>query len=96
MPAHVCSQGSKREAERAEKRATSTKKWNHGAPLSKKPKGTGCVRGAGGKWVKADGEQRDPQLPTSVPMPSAVEDISDAGMRAMWETHGEVAQEPLD
>ena len=96
MSAHACTQGSKREADRAEKRATSTKKWNHGAPLSKKPKGTGCVRGAGGKWVKADGEQRDPQLPTTVPMPRAVEDITDAGMRAMWEMDGEVAQEPLD
>ena len=90
-------QGSKREAERA----TSTKKWNHGAPLSKKSKGTGCVRGAGGKWVKADGEQRDPQLPTSVPMPSAVEDITDAGMRAMWEANGSegaapAAVQPLD
>ena len=41
-------------------------------------------------------EQRDPQLPTSVPMPSAVEDITDAGMRAMWERDGEVEQEPLD
>ena len=30
-------------------------------------------------------EQRNPQLPTSVPMPSAVEDITNAGMRAMWE-----------
>ena len=96
MSAHACTQGSKREADRAEKRATSNKKWNHGAPLTKKPKGTGCVRGAGGKWVKADGEQRDPQLPTTVPMPCAVEDITDAGMRAMWEMDGEVAQEPLD
>ena len=33
-------------------------------------------------------EERDPQLPTSVPMPSAVDDITDAGMRAMWETDG--------
>ena len=30
-------------------------------------------------------EERDPQLPTSVPMPSAVEDVADPGMRAMWE-----------
>ena len=59
------------------------------------------MRGAGGKWVKADDEQRDPQLPTSVPMPSAVEDITDAGMRAMWEANGSegaapAAVEPLD
>ena len=85
----------------AEKRAngTSTKKWNHGAPLSKKTKGTGCVRGACGKWVKADGEQRDPQLPTTVPMPRAVEDITDAGMRALWEAEGPggaLPIEPLD
>tara|TARA_B110000046_G_scaffold174491_1_gene198286 strand:- start:335 stop:604 length:270 start_codon:yes stop_codon:yes gene_type:complete len=73
------------------------KKWNHGAPLSKKVKGTGCVRGPDGKWAApAQGEQRDPQLPTSVPMPSAVADIMDAGMRAMWERDGEVEQEPLD
>ena len=30
-------------------------------------------------------ERRDPKLPTSVPMPSNVEDICDDGMRAMWE-----------
>ena len=41
-------------------------------------------------------EQRDPQLPTTVRMPRAVEDITDAGMRAMWEMNGEAAQEPLD
>ena len=46
--------------------------------------------------MHAGGEQRDPQLPTTVPMPRAVEDITDAGMRAMWEMDGEVAQEPLD
>ena len=44
-------------------------------------------------------EERDPQLPTSVPMPTAVEDITDAGMRAMWEQEqamdGEAAPEPL-
>ena len=67
----VCSQGSKREQERAEKRASGTmKKWNHGAPLSKKVKGTGCVRGAGGKFVSGESEQHDPQLPTTVPMSS--------------------------
>ena len=41
---------------------------------------------------------RDSTLPTTVPMPSAVEDITHAGMRAMWEQSmamdGEA--EPLD
>ena len=35
--------------------------------------------------VPKDKEERDPQLPTSVPMPSAVSQITDAGMRAMWD-----------
>ena len=35
------------------------------------------------KKIAKDKEERDPQLPTSVPLPSAVEDITDAGMRAM-------------
>ena len=49
-----------------------------------------------------DKNERDSTLPMSVPMPSAVEDITDAGMRAMWEQSvamdGEVAPcvEPLD
>ena len=30
-------------------------------------------------------EERDPQLPTSVPIPLRIEDIHDPGMRAMWE-----------
>ena len=63
-------------------------------PLSKKIKGTGCVRGASSKWVKSDAEQRDPQLPTSVPMPSAVDNITDAGMRAMWEADGSQGAAP--
>ena len=33
-------------------------------------------------------EQRNPQLPTSVSLPARVEDITDAGMRAMWEQRG--------
>ena len=54
------------------------------------------------KRQKLDKDERDPTLPTSVPMPSAVEDITDAGMRAMWEQSmamdGEAAPcvEPLD
>jgi hypothetical protein len=52
--------------------------------------------------VPKDKEERDPQLPTSVPMPSHVEDITDAGMRALWEQSmamdGEAAPyiEPFD
>ena len=80
----------------AEKRANGTsKKWNHGAPLSKKAKGLGVHKGDNGRFDKP----RDPQLPTSVPMPREVEDITDAGMRAMWETDGTEnvpAIEPLD
>ena len=40
-------------------------------------------------------EERDPQLPTSVPIPSRIEDIHDPGMRAMWEMDGEAPPEPL-
>ena len=51
------------------------------------------------KKIAKDKEERDPQLPTSVPLPSAVEDITDAGMRAMWEQEqamdGEAAPEAL-
>ena len=51
------------------------------------------------KKVAKNKEERDPQLPTSVPMPSTVEDITDAGMRAMWEQQqtmdGEAPPEPL-
>ena len=52
--------------------------------------------------MPCDGEQRNPQLPTSMPMPSAVEDITHAGMRAMWEeadgseVAAPAAVEPLD
>jgi hypothetical protein len=71
----------------AEKRAngTSTKQWNPGAPLSKKSKGLGVHKGANGRFASVGEKPRDPALPTSVPMPSAVEDIMDPGMRAMWE-----------
>ena len=99
----MCAQGSKREQQMAEKRASGNlKKWNHGAPLSKKSMGVGRFKGKGGKFCAADSEQRDPQLPSSVPMPSAVEDINHAGMRAMWEQSaamdGEapLCVEPLD
>ena len=40
-------------------------------------------------------EERDPQLPTSVPLPSHVEDILGPGMRAMWEMEGEAPYPPL-
>lgn len=48
---------------------------------------------------KKDKEERDPQLPTTVPLPTRVEDVMDPGMRAMWEQEqakdGEVAPELL-
>lgn len=52
--------------------------------------------------VPAVDPPRDPTLPTSVPLPVRVEDITDAGMRAMWEEGGSsrapsaVDVEPLD
>ena len=96
----VHSQGLKRKQVAEEARlAGLSKPWNKGAPLSHKSKGVGRGsngHGPSGKFMHAGGEQRDPQLPTTVPMPRAVEDITDAGMRAMWEMDGEVAQEPLD
>ena len=64
----------------AEKRAngTSTKKWNAGAPLSKKSKGLGAhkLKGENGRYVANGDKPRDESLPTSVPMPSAVETTS--------------------
>ena len=83
------------------------KKWNKGAPLTKHPKMPGVGRGQhpnskeawrlGCKEKVIEGP-RDSTLPTTVPMPSAVEDITHAGMRAMWEQSmamdGEA--EPLD
>ena len=83
-------QGSKREQDKAAKLASGApiKKWNRGAPLSKKSKGLGVRQGANGRFEAAGEQPRDSQLPTSVPMPSAVEDIRDAGMRAMWEAGG--------
>lgn len=87
----------------AEKRAngTSKKQWNHGAPLSKKSKGLGVQKGKNGRFVSAGEKPRDPALPTSVPMPSTVEGITDSGMRAMWEQEtasgsGAAGPEPLD
>ena len=88
----------------AEKRAngTSTKKWTRGAPLSKKSKGLGVQKGENGRSVSSSEKPRDPALPTTVPMPSAVEDIVDSGMRAMWEQEaasadlGSAGPEPLD
>ena len=84
------------------------KKWNKGAPLTKQPKMPGIGRGKhpnskeawklGCKQKVIEGP-RDSTLPTTVPMPSAVEDITDAGMRAMWEQEqamdGEAAPEAL-
>ena len=82
-------QGSKRALEMAEKRANGTsKKWNRGAPLSKKSKGVGKHKGENGRFVAVGDKPHDESLPTSVPMPSAVDDITNSGMRAMWEADG--------
>ena len=72
-------QGSKQEKLRAEKRLTSTKKWNKGAPLSKKAKigGPGVVRGADGKFTGAGAS--DDSLETVV-LPATVEEVNDAGI----------------
>ena len=94
-----CTQGSKRKLEMAEKRAngTSTKKWNAGAPLSKKSKGLGAhkLKGENGRYVANGDKPRDESLPTSVPMPSAVDDITNDGMRAMWEKDESRAADPV-
>ena len=100
--ARVHLQGSKRKHLAAERLAEKAKKPKG---VSHQSKGVGRgnnAHGPNGKFVRADGEQRevrDPQLPTSVPMPREVEDITDAGMRAMWEAEvsgGALPVEPLD
>ena len=95
-------QGSKRQqlaAVRLEERGKKPKGISH----QSKGVGRGSNgHGPNGKFAPRDSEQRNPQLPTSVPMPSAVEDITNAGMRAMWEADGlegvaaPAAAEPLD
>ena len=86
----------KRDQEMAAKRANGTcKAWNHGAPLSKKSKGIGLRHNAQGRFEAAGDKPRDSKLPTSIPMPSRVEDIRDDGMRAMFEMDGEVSPVPL-
>lgn len=100
--ARVHLQGSKRQqlaAARLEEKAKKPKGVSH----QSKGVGRGSnAHGSNGKFVPRDGEQRNPQLPTSVPMPSAVEDITNAGMRAMWEeadgseVAAPAAVEPLD
>ena len=89
-------QGSKREQEMAEARASGAKikQWNHGAPLSKKSKGIGLQRNVMGRFEAAGDKPRNSDLPTSTAMPSRVEDIRDDGMRAMFEMDGEVSPEP--
>ena len=72
-------QGSKRELEALEKaEARAAKK----AAVEEK-KAAAEEKKAEAKKAAAD--KRDPKLPTSVPMPSAVADITVGGMRAMWE-----------
>ena len=74
------------------------KKWTKGAPNTKVVQMPGVGKGNNPnshKRQKLENEQeRDPQLPTSVPMPSAVEDITDAGMRALWEQSAAMDGEP--
>ena len=83
-------QGSKRENERAEAQAKGElRTWTKGAPRSHKStgvgQGAGTQRGAKGRFeaVPDVDKPRDKELPTSVPMPSRVEDITNTGMRAM-------------
>ena len=80
-------QGSKRELEAAEKRAS--RPPSKGNPHKSKGvgRGAGTQRGEKGRFEAAPdaNKPRDKELPTSVPMPAHVEDITDAGMRAMWE-----------
>ena len=89
-------QGSKRKqlaTARLEEKATKPKGVSH----QSKGVGRGSNgHGPNGKFVRRDGEQRDPQLPTTVPMPHAVEDITDAGMRAMWEAEGSKRAPPIE
>ena len=41
-------------------------------------------KGEKGRFVASGDQPRNKSLPTSVPMPSRVEEIRDAGMRGMW------------
>ena len=99
-----CAQGSKRELEAAEKRESKPPSKGNLHKSKGVGRGAGTQRGEKGRFesVPDVNKPRDPTLPTSVPMPSAVEDITDAGMRAMWEQaaamDGEVAPcvDPLD
>ena len=82
-------QGSKRELEALEKaEARAAKKVaNEEMKAAVEEKKAEAKKAAAGK--------RDPQLPTSVPMPSAVDDITVAGMRAMWEVESRAATVPV-
>jgi len=66
-------------------------------PQRKTARRHGVITAQDGK--NKDKEERDPQLLTTVPMPTRVEDVMDPGMRAMWEQEqardGEAAPEPL-
>ena len=100
----LCAQGSKREVEAAEKRTSKPPSKGNLHKSKGVGRGAGTQRGEKGRFesVPDVNKPRDQTLPTSVPMPSAVEDITDAGMRAMWEQSvamdGELAPcvEPLD
>lgn len=99
----LCAQGSKRALEAAEKRAEKPPSKGNLHKSKGVGRGAGTQRGEKGRFESAPdaNKPRDPQLPTSVPMPSAVEDITDAGMRAMWEQEAAsgadaTGPEPLD
>ena len=80
-------QGSKRELEAAEKRASRPPSKGTSHKSKGVGRGAGTQRGEKGRFEAATdaNRPRDKELPTSVPMPAHVEDIIDAGMRAMWE-----------
>ena len=79
----TCAQGSKRPPG-----GTTGKKWNRGAPLSKKAK----VKTNNNGQESAAAEQQNPQLApnrlTTVPLPAAVEDIIHPGMQAYFNANG--------
>ena len=100
-----CAQGSKRALVAAERKLIVKPPSKGNLHKSKGVgRGAGTQRGEKGRFESVPGadKPRDQRLPMSVPMPSAVEDITDAGMRAMWEQaaamDGEVAPcvDPLD
>ena len=83
------SQGLKRDQLAKEQREANPKPPSKGNQRKSKGVGSGAgtQRGKDGRFQAVpDGDKpRNPELPTSVPMPSYVADINNSGMRAMWE-----------